>query len=190
MKRLLVALLGIILLGSCIPKTNEKNVKTENMNLIESHNAKGNDKLSILTDTITELKKIGNEILLGKKISSFEDADIYKLIDCAICEDSTDRVFYFKVLNEIRHQSKGEMAEISSWKIKDFCYKFPNDFFNLTNPELNSYALEIYEIIRTEEESPLEYAKEYINEIRSKIKPELSDKVESFSKAMLDSFAE
>ena len=185
----IIAILGIIFLISCISKTT-KNVNNERNNLIESLETKKDDKLKVSTDTIAYLNNIGKKILNGVKISKFEEKDIIKLVHSVMNPDSIDRVFYFKVLNEISKQSEGEIAEISSWEIKDFCNVHPNDFFRLTNSELKTYALEIGEIIRTEEESPLDYAKNYMNEIRQKIKPELSDKVETFSKNMEDAIAE
>jgi len=185
----IIAILGIIFLISCISKTT-KNVNNERNNLIESLETKKDDKLKVSTDTIAYLNNIGKKILNGVKISKFEEKDIIKLVHSVMNPDSIDRVFYFKVLNEISKQSEGEIAEISSWEIKDFCNVYPNDFFRLTNSELKTYALEIGEIIRTEEESPLDYAKNYMSEIRQKIKPELSDKVETFSKNMEDAIAE
>ena len=80
------------------------------------------------------------------------------------------REFYFIVFNEIDHQAKGEIAVEMDWKIKDFCSKYPNEFFKISESEIKDYSQRIGELFRTEEEYPIESAQNYINDIKKKDK--------------------
>jgi hypothetical protein len=128
-------------------------------------------------DSNVELKKAGNEILNGRKIATFDTSLIYRLLDGVFAGDSAIRAFYFKVFNEIDRQSRGEIAVIIDWKIKEFCAKYPKEVFGLSVAEITGYSQRIGELFRTEEEFPVESAENYLNDIRKGTNPAYSDKV-------------
>jgi hypothetical protein len=164
MRTLKTFTIGVILLLSCL-----------------SWSAKSQDLNAKTNETTINLKKIGSEILNGKKIATIDTSLIYKLIDSVLAKDSKDREFYFKVFNEIDHQAKGEIAVEMDWKIKDFCSKYPNEFFKISESEIKDYSQRIGELFRTEEEYPIVSAQNYINEIKKRTNPGYYDKVNSFS---------
>jgi hypothetical protein len=138
------------------------------------------------TDSTAYLKKIGTEILVSLKISTLDEKYIYQLIDSIFVKDSTDRSFYFKVFNKIRKQATGYIREYIDLEAKEYCKYYPNEFFCMPDSCLKSYAYDIGEEIRTEEEDPPNYTKEYINEIKNKCDPKYLKKVENFSKDIFD----
>jgi hypothetical protein len=123
-------------------------------------------KTSIKTNVSTDvLKKIGKEIINERKITSVNTSIIYQLIDSALSKNPTERKFYFKVFNKINKLAKGEVVVELDWIIKEFCHKYPNDFFSISDTEVTDYARRIGELVRTEEEYPTKTANEYINNI-------------------------
>lgn len=160
--------IGIIILLSCLSWTSKHQVL-----------------IADTQKTDGDLKKIGSEILKGRKISTIDTSTIYQLIDSVLTKDSNDRRFYFEVFNRINNQAKGEIAEEINWKIKEFCNKYPNDFFNISNTEIEDYSARIGELFRTEEEYPLEAAQDYINWIKTKTNPIFNEKVKLFETVLL-----
>jgi hypothetical protein len=132
-------------------------------------------------ETTHDLKKIGSEILNGRKIVTIDTSLIYQLIDSVLAKDSNSREFYFKVFNKINEPAKGEIAVEMDWKIKEFCFQYPNEFFNISNYEINDYAQRIGELFRTEEEYPIESAQNYIDNIKKRTDSVYCDKVNAFS---------
>jgi hypothetical protein len=112
------------------------------------------------------LKNVANEIINGRKIETIEPSMIYQIIDCVSTINPSDRKIYFRAFNEIDRQAKGELAVEMDWRIKDFCYKYPNDYFSISETKIIDYAQRIGELLRTEEEFPKKAANEYIEHIR------------------------
>jgi len=137
-------------------------------------------------DSTVFLKNVGKEILEGKEISRINEKYLYQLIDSIQSKDSTERAFYFKIFREIRKQAKEYLAEEVDFQAKHFCLRYPNDFFSLPGSELKSYAYDIGELLRTEEEFPEQAAKDYIAEIKKKCDSNHLKKVEKFSKDIFD----
>jgi hypothetical protein len=164
MRALKTSTIGIILLISCL-----------------SWSTKYHDLIAKTNDATNNLKKIGSEILNGRKIATIDTSLIYQLIDSVLAKDFKDREFYFKVFNEINHQAKGEIAQEMDWKIKDFCFKYPNEFFYISDHEIKDYSQRIGELFRTEEEYPIESAQNYVNDIKKRTNPEYHDKANMFS---------
>ena len=164
MRILKTVAIGIILLISC-----------------QSWTAKRQYLIAKTNETTINLKEIGNEILNGRKIATIDTSLIYKFIDSVLTKDSKDREFYFKVFNVINHQAKGEIAVEIDWKIKVFCSKYPNEFFNISYSEIKDYSQRIGELFRTEEEYPIESAQNYVNDIKRRTNPVYSDKAKVFS---------
>jgi hypothetical protein len=160
--------IGIILLISCLSWTTKRQ-----------------DLIAKTNETTIDLKKIGSEILNGRKIATIDTLLIYQLIDSVLAKESKDREFYFKVFIEINHQAKGEIAVAIDWKIKDFCSKYPNEFFNISDSEIKDYSRRIGELFRTEEEYPLESAQKYVNDIKKRTNPVYHDKANIFSKELI-----
>jgi hypothetical protein len=163
--RRVIILIGLIIAISCYSQTCNCQTKT---------------------DSIAFLRNIGTEILDGLKISKINEKDIYDLIHSVMVKDSNERAFYFKVFNKIRNQAGGYIAEDISFYARDYCRSYPNEFFCLTNVELKSYAYEIGELIRTEEEFPQKSAEDFIKEIKEKCYPKYWQKVDTFSKDIFD----
>jgi len=138
------------------------------------------------TDSTVYLKKIGIEILDGSKIATLDEKYIYQLIGCIFIKDSTVRSFYFKVFNEIRKQALGDIKEYVDLEAREYCRNYPNEFFCLPDSVLKSYAHDIGEEIRTEEEDPTNYAKDYINEIKKNCDHKYLKKIGNFSKDISD----
>ena len=138
------------------------------------------------TDSISFLRNIGTEILDGLKISSIDEKYLYQLIDSIFIKDSTDRLFYFNVFRQIRKEAGGYLAEDIDFNSKEYCRTYPNEFFNLPSSDLKSFAYDIGELLRTEEEFPIDAAKDYIAEIKMKCDAKHLKKVERFSKDIFD----
>ena len=138
------------------------------------------------TDSVAFLRNIGTEILDGLKISSIDEKYIYQLIDSIFVKDSTDRLFYFKVFRQIRKEAGGYLAEDIDFHSKEYCKTYPNEFFNLPSSDLKSFAYDIGELFRTQEEFPVESAKGYIAEIKKRCDSKYLPKVERFSKDIFD----
>jgi hypothetical protein len=132
------------------------------------------------------LRNIGTEILDGVKISSIDDIYIYQLIDSIFVKDSTDRLFYFKVFRQIRKEAGGYLADDIDFHSKEYCITYPNEFFNLPASDLKSFAYDIGELLRTEEEFPIDAAKKYIAAIKSRCNTKHLQKVERFSRDIFD----
>lgn len=143
-------------------------------------------KSEVAVDTLIKIKKIGTQILDGKMISYFDEKDIYTLIHLVTTPDSNDRKFYFKVFNSIKGQAREYMAQEVDDYSMSFCALYPNDFFLLADSSLKMYAYDIGELIRTEEEAPYEFAKEYCQKIREKCIPKYYDKVDKFYKDIVE----
>ncbi|MFB6320803.1 hypothetical protein [Saccharicrinis sp. FJH54] len=145
-----------------------------------------------LNDSV-EIKNIGHEILNGTNISQIDEDYIYKLISNIIIKDSVDRAFYFKVFEIIYQQlpeyvAQGEHEFMPTWintYIKLYCLNYPNDFFNLTDTRISKFALEIGELLKSQEEDPKGYAKEYLAKIKEKCNSEYLEKFELFSKNLI-----
>jgi hypothetical protein len=137
-------------------------------------------------DSVAFLRNIGTEILDGLKISSIDEKYIYQLIDSIFVKDSTDRIFYFKVFRQIRKEAGGYLAEDIDFHSKEYCLTYPNEFFNLPSSDLKSFAYDIGELLRTEEEFPIDAANDYIAEIKMKCDTKHLKKVERFSKDIFD----
>ena len=135
----------------------------------------------IKPDSAANLKNIGNEILAGTKISGIEEKYLYKLIDSIVVKDSTERRFYFSVFKQIRKEAEGYLAEEINFHSKEYCYAFPDEFFAMSSAELKSYAHDIGELFRTEEEFPEQAAKDYISEIKKRCNSNFRKKVDRFS---------
>jgi hypothetical protein len=181
----IIFLIGFILVLACSTKTNKAQVKLETNPTIQQIDSQSIDKKVIL-DTIMELKKIGYDILSGVEISKINEKYIYDLIHCVMVKDSIDREFYFKVFNKIRNQAGGYISEDIGFYSKDFCRTYPNDFFSLEDSQLKSYAYDIGELIRTEEEDPASSAKDYILGIKKICNPKYLSKIDTFSKDIVD----
>ena len=185
MRILIIHILVFVSLLSCTTKTNVKQVKSNSnpsIPTVESQSVKE----VINHDTIVDIKKIGLGILKGGKISSVKDKHIYQLIDSLRSKDSIDRSFYFNVFNEIRKEAGGYIAEYVDLGAREYCRNFPNEFFLMPNSLLKSYAYDIGEEIRTEEEDPITFAEDYIATIKEKINPTYLPKVETFSQNIFD----
>ncbi len=131
--------------------------------------------------SIDTLKNVAEEIINGRKIETIELSMIYQIIDSVSTINPSDREFYFKVFNEIDRQAKGELAVEMDWKIKDFCYKFPNDFFSISETKIIDYAQRIGELLRTEEEFPKKTANEYIEHVRNNADKRFEKQMTKFS---------
>jgi len=127
------------------------------------------------------LKNVAEEIINGRKIETIELSMIYQIIDSVSTINPSDREFYFKVFNEIDRQAKGELAVEMDWKIKDFCYKYPNDFFSISETKIIDYAQRIGELLRTEEEFPKKAANEYIEHVRNNADKRFEKQMTKFS---------
>ena len=110
---------------------------------------------------------------------------IYHIMDSVFTINTSDRKFYFKVFNEIDKQAKGELAVEMDWKIKDFCYKYPNDFFSISETRIIDYAQRIGELFRTEEEFPKNAANEYIEYVRNISNKRFENQMTKFSLELL-----
>jgi hypothetical protein len=108
----------------------------------------------IETDSTIFLKNIGKEILEGRQISTIDEKYLYQIMDSIFVKDSINRSFYFAVFRRIRNEAKGYVAENVDFLSKEFCRRYPNEFFKLPKHELKEYAYDIGEIFRTEEEYP------------------------------------
>lgn len=122
----------------------------------------------------------------GLKISKIDEKYIYQLIDSIFVKESTDRAFYFKVFNKIRAQAREYLREYVDLEASEYCRKYPSEFFCMPDSVLKSYAYDIGEEIRAEEEDPPQFAKDYILEIKEKCNPKYLQKVETFSKDIFD----
>ena len=131
------------------------------------------------------LKNVAEEIINGRKIETIELSMIYHIIDSVFTINTSDRKFYFKVFNEIDKQAKGELAVEMDWKIKDFCYKYPNDFFSISETRIIDYAQRIGELFRTEEEFPKNAANEYIEYVRNISNKRFENQMTKFSLELL-----
>jgi hypothetical protein len=127
------------------------------------------------------LINVAKEILNGRKIETVELSIVYQIIDSVFTINPSDRRFYFKVFNEIDRQAKGELSVEMDWKIKDFCCKYPNDFFSISETKIIDYAQRIGELLRTEEEYPKKAANEYIGHIRNIADKRFEKQIENFS---------
>ena len=78
MRTLKTFTIGIILLWSCVSWT-----------------AKSQDLNTKKNETTINLKKIGSEILNGKKIETIDTSFIYQLIDSVLAKDSRDERILF-----------------------------------------------------------------------------------------------
>jgi hypothetical protein len=163
--RRVIILIGLIILISCYSKTCYGQTKT---------------------DSVAFLKNIGTDILDGLKISKIDEKYIYKLIDSIFVKDSTDRLFYFKVFRQIRKEAGGYLAEDIDFHSKEYCITYPNEFFNLPSSDLKSFAYDIGELLRTEEEFPIDAGKAYRAEIKKRCNSKYFAKVERFSKDIFD----
>ena len=56
----------------------------------------------------------------------------------------------------------GDITQSVGFSEKNYVKRFPNEAFRMPTSELMSYARDIGEIIRTEEENPSQFAKEYV----------------------------
>lgn len=163
--RRVIILIGLIIAISCYSRTCNGQTKT---------------------DSIAFLKNIGTEILDGLKISSIDEKYIYQLINSIFVKDSTDRLFYFQVFRQIRKEAEGYLALDIDFNSKEYCKTYPNEFFNLPSSDLKSFAYDIGELLRTEEEFPMDAAKDYIADIKMKCETKHLKKVERFSKDIFD----
>ena len=185
MRKVVVYILGPIFMIACVTKSSNGHVKSDTKSVILAR-----DRQSVFekieTDSNTHLKKVGAEILGGTKISKIDEKYIYQLIDSILVIDSTDRSFYFKVFNKIRIQAREYLREYVDLEGREYCRKYPNEFFCMPDSVLKSYANDIGEEIRTEEEDPPQFAKDYIIEIKEKCNPKYLQKIETFSKNLFD----
>lgn len=127
------------------------------------------------------LRRISLEILNGRDISTLEISTIYQIIDSVLSKIPSERKFYFKVFNEIDRQAKGELAVEMDWKIKEFCYKYPNDFFNISGIQISEYAQRIGELLRTQEEYPEKATEDYIAHILKIADTRFKKEINAFS---------
>lgn len=183
MRKVFVYILGLIFVIACVTKTSNGHVKSDTKPVFLARDSQSIIE-TIETDSTAYLKKVGTEILNGLEISKIKEKYIFQLIDSVLVKDSTDRSFYFKVFNKIREVAKDNIAEEIGFYAKDYCRNFPDEFFCMTSSELKFFASEIGEIIRTEEEDPPQFAKDYILAIKEKCNPKYLQKVETFSKQM------
>jgi hypothetical protein len=137
-------------------------------------------------DSVIDIKKIGLEILCGLPISKIKEEYIYQLMDSIMVSDSLERSFYFNVYNKIYEQATEYIYYEIGFSIKEFLYKFPDEFLSLPDTRLKEYAFEIGELFRTEEEFPLEAAQKYAGELEKKCSVSNIKKLEKFNKEMLE----
>lgn len=185
MRKIVVYIFVFIYVIACVTKTSNGHVKSDAISIFIARDSQSIIE-KIETDSTAHLKKVGIEILDGSKISTIDEKYIYQLIDSIFVIDSTDRVFYFKVFNKTRVQAREYLREYVDLEAREYCRKYPNEFFCMSDSVLKSYAYDIGEEIRTEEEDPLQFAKDYILEIKEKCNPKYLQKVETFSKQMFD----
>jgi hypothetical protein len=177
-------LLGLALLTACASKTSNQNSETrlsENQTIDSPSKRDG-----ILNDSIAEIKRIGSEILKGLDIKTINEKYVYYLIHNIMVTDSSDRAFYFKVFNKIRVHAGGYVAYEIGFYSKDYCKTYPNEFFFLSDSLLKSYAIEIGDVISSEEAEPNNYAKDYVGWIKEKTDKKYSAKAEQFCKDLLE----
>jgi hypothetical protein len=136
------------------------------------------------------LQSIGNEILKGKDVSTINEKYLYQLIDSILVKDSSDREWYLKVFQKIRISISGDITQSIGFSEKEYVERFPNEAFSMPISDLMSYARDIGEIIRTEEENPSEYAKEYISKIKALLTQRNCQKFEIFSKYLFTAIEE
>jgi hypothetical protein len=137
-------------------------------------------------DSVVDIKKIGLEILNGLPISQIDEKYIYQLMDSIMVSDSIERSFYFNVYNKIYEQATGYIYLEIGFSIKEFLYKFPDEFFSLSDTRIKAYSFEIGELFRTEEEFPIEAAKKYVSELEKKCRRDSMTKLQEFSSEMLE----
>lgn len=185
MRKVFICIVELIFVIACTMKTSNGHDKSNAEPLISAQISQSIIK-TIGTDSTAYLKNIGSEILDGEKISKIDEKYIYRSIDSIFVTGSTDIAFYFKVFNKIREQAREYLREYVDLQTREYCRKYPNEFFCMTDSVLESYAYDIGEEIRTEEEDPSQFAKDYILEIKEKCNPKYFQKVETFSKNLFD----
>jgi hypothetical protein len=179
MKYITILMIGILLFNSCKSKNNKVQSNNTNDTISQKTEIEINTS-NVKVDSITELKRMGQRIVEGEKLTEFNEKYLYQLVHNIITKDSAERVFYFKVFNVIRSQAGGYLAEDIDFYTKRFCNDYPNDFFCLSDSLLRSYADDLGELIRTEEESPTEFADKFYQSIRTKSNPIFYEKIDRF----------
>jgi len=147
------------------------------------HGQKGNGNNEII-------KSIGTEILNGKDVSTINEKYLYQLIDSILAKDSIERVWYFKIFQKIRKSVSGDITQSIGFAEKEYIARFSNEAFNMPTTDLLSYARDIGEVFRTEEENPTQSAKEYILKIQESLTQLNYQKFDIFSKNLFDSLNE
>jgi hypothetical protein len=164
MRILTLVAIGMFFLINCYSRTLLSTYSSSEVN-------ESNDTLPV----------IAKEILNGRRIETINLSIIYQIIDSVFTNNSSDRIFYFSVFNEIDGQAKGELSAEMDWKIKDFCYKYPNNFFSISEIKISDYAQRIGELLRTEEEFPQKAATDYIEHIQKLANDEYENRIKTFS---------
>jgi len=138
----------------------------------------------------TILKNIGKEILSGKDVSKINEKYLYQLIDSILVSDSAERKWYLKVFRILRISVTGDITQEVGFSEKEYVEQFSNEAFNMPTTDLISYARDIGEIFRTEEENPIQSVKEYILKIKESLTQLNCQKIDIFSKSLFDSINE
>jgi hypothetical protein len=181
MDKFIKFLIGIAILYSCSNKPDsQERTKSEN----------STELITQSSDTKHDLKEIGIRILNGKDIDEIDSLQINQFIDSVMVKDSTERLFYFNVLNIIRKGISNETVEYIQWQMLSFSEKYPNDFFTLSDSDLEYYSKSSGEIFATQEEFPLERANNYIDNINKALDTKYSIKFETYSKGVITSIKE
>jgi hypothetical protein len=145
-------------------------------------------QINISSDTIIELKDIGKSILKGRDIQSIDVKHINQFIDSVMVEDSIQRQFYFQVLNKICKEIKNNESLIFvEWQMLSFSKNYPNDFFKLSDSDLEYYSKLTGETFLSQEEFPLDRATDYLNNIGNELDSIYLNKFDSYSKRVFSS---
>ncbi|GET34740.1 hypothetical protein PbJCM13498_36030 [Prolixibacter bellariivorans] len=183
MKILTLYILSLILSNVLCAESNSEQIFDDTKLVIST------PQNQISKDSI-DLKKLGEDILNGKAhLNQIDEKSLDLLVQKIIINDSIERAFYIIVFKKIRKKLP-ELIANSDYEFlpsdigdytKLYCLNYPNEFFKMDNSDITSFAYDIGELIRTEEEDPKGYAKEYILEIKEKSDPKYSSKIEIFS---------
>ena len=116
-------------------------------------------------DPVYLFNKTGYEILESGSIKPVDSILLYRFIDSILTTNPVNRKFYLSIFNQIQKEAYGEIQVYMGWNMLTFARRYPDDFFSMSDAEIDYYARVIGLEFATEEEFPYEAADKFIDDM-------------------------